>query len=144
MESSPYIIRILVVLLAGILLTMDGYAQRRLKRWPCMTRFAARHTVWGTLNAKSSTVISGVSPTMPKGCRCDNTVIVDVLIDKNGRVVCARFKKGHPLLRDSAVEAVKKWTFRPILLSGTPVFAYAHLELKFSEFDENKNPSNPF
>jgi TonB family protein len=76
--------------------------------------------------------IERVNPKLPSGCRCEGTVMVDILINTEGKVVCAKFAKGHPLLSSAAIEAARQWIFKPFELSGVKLSVYGHLELRFS------------
>jgi TonB family protein len=49
-----------------------------------------------------------------------------------GRVANARAINGHPLLRDAAVEAARKWVFKPKTLDGFPVTARIVLNFDFT------------
>jgi len=65
-------------------------------------------------------------PEMPPEARrhhgVDYTVIVEAVIDAQGRVQSTRVLKGQPWgLTDSAVQAMRQWTFSPVTLDGTPV-----------------------
>jgi len=48
-------------------------------------------------------------------------VIVQCVIDVQGRVSEARVLRGHPLLDSSALEAVRQWRYEPTRLNGTAV-----------------------
>jgi TonB family protein len=51
-----------------------------------------------------------------------NRVIIETIIDAQGRVRSTRVLKGQPQkLTESAVQAVREWTFSPATLDGTPV-----------------------
>jgi TonB family protein len=45
-------------------------------------------------------------------------VVLEVEVDTKGRVKEAKVLKGDPPLSDAAVEAVKKWLYKPLLLNG--------------------------
>ncbi len=47
-------------------------------------------------------------------------VIVQVLINKDGKVECARGVKGHPLAISSAIDSVPKWVFKPYAVNNEP------------------------
>lgn len=70
-------------------------------------------------------------PTYPKGCRCQETVKVRIVIDMSGSVISARADSENPLLRISAVEAAYKTKFAPTLSTISPIFVVAFLEYKF-------------
>jgi TonB family protein len=59
-------------------------------------------------------------------------VIVEVIIDKTGRVVGARILKALPFgLSEAAVEAVKQWRFRPATVRGNPIDVFFNLTVNF-------------
>lgn len=75
----------------------------------------------GIINSK---VISRVEPTYPpiaKAARAQGTVVVQITVDEDGKVISAHAVSGHPLLRHAAVSAVREWRFSPTLLEGQPV-----------------------
>ena len=41
-----------------------------------------------------------------------------ILFDSTGRASYIRWKCGHPLITGVAIEAVRKWTFKPVLANG--------------------------
>ena len=47
-------------------------------------------------------------------------VVVEAIIDGAGRVADARILRSIPLLDAAALDAVKQWEFRPVLLNGVP------------------------
>lgn len=49
------------------------------------------------------------------------TVVLHVIIGKNGSVKSARPVSGLPNLRDSAVKAVLQWEYKPTLVNGAAV-----------------------
>jgi protein TonB len=51
----------------------------------------------------------------------DGTVVLHVIIGKNGSVKNARPVSGLPNLRDSAVNAVLQWQYKPTLVNGVAV-----------------------
>jgi TonB family protein len=60
------------------------------------------------------------------------TVILETVIDKDGRVGDVRLLKGQPYgLSEKAIDAVKQWTFKPATLDGKPVKVYYVLTVNF-------------
>jgi TonB family protein len=69
-------------------------------------------------------VITRVNPVYPPSARKMNatgTVEVEVTISEKGLVVEATAISGHFALRSAAVEAARKWVFKPAIFSGVPV-----------------------
>jgi protein TonB len=65
-----------------------------------------------------------VVPEYPKLAReagVQGVVIIECRVDIEGRVVDARVLRGHLLLNDAALEAVRQWRYRPTLLNGQRV-----------------------
>jgi len=129
--------QVLSAVLVTLIFVASGLAQNHQKRWPCKDtpRIAGRANgtpFWLTHKKLESMAINKVSPKQPSSCRCEVAVIVDILINQEGRVECARLKRGHRLLRDASLEAARKWTFKPYTLSGEALSVYGHLELHFS------------
>jgi TonB family protein len=68
--------------------------------------------------------ITRVNPVYPPSARKMNatgTVEVEVTISEKGLVVEATAISGHFALRSAAVEAARKWVFKPAIFSGAPV-----------------------
>jgi protein TonB len=62
-----------------------------------------------------------VYPPIARATRVQGQVQIEVVIDVDGSVIQATMIDGHPLLRQSALEAAQHWKFRPTLLSGEPI-----------------------
>ena len=62
----------------------------------------------------------------------DKTVVVDIFVDKNGKVVKAAASKGHPFLRPSAVSAARRIEFSPIEIESKPVNMCGSIILKWN------------
>lgn len=45
-------------------------------------------------------------------------VAIQVVIDKNGRVICTNGVEGHPLGIASAIRSLREWTFKPYISKG--------------------------
>jgi hypothetical protein len=48
-------------------------------------------------------------------------IVVDVLVDSKGEVICAKAINGHPIIRADVQNAVGQWTFRTVRQKGVPV-----------------------
>ena len=80
-------------------------------------------------------VISGPKPEYtPEAmqARVEGTVVMEVLVDEDGRVPDARVIRSIPLLDQTALDTVKTWRFTPAQLNGTPVPVLVIVELDFN------------
>jgi protein TonB len=78
--------------------------------------------------------LSGEGPAYPPlahRARVQGTVLLDVRVGTDGKVTQLKVVSGHPMLRDAAVAAVRRWIYRPALLNGEPVEASARAEITF-------------
>jgi protein TonB len=60
-------------------------------------------------------------PDMAREARVSSVVILEAVIGTDGRVDRVKVLRGHPLLNDSAIEAVKQWVYSPTTLNGVAV-----------------------
>jgi protein TonB len=65
--------------------------------------------------------VAPVYPQMALAARKEGTVILQAVIDEQGRVREVQILRGDQLLNDAAMQAVAKWQFTPTLLNGTTV-----------------------
>jgi periplasmic protein TonB len=86
----------------------------------------------GVLQGKAINKIQPPYPPIAKAARASGAVQVQVTISEEGRVLEAAVLSGHPLLRDSALQAAKRWTFQPTELSGVPVKVQGILTFNFT------------
>ena len=53
------------------------------------------------------------------------------ILAKDGTIRNLQVLSGHPLLVPAALEAVRKWVYRPTLLNGVPVEVIAPIDVVF-------------
>jgi protein TonB len=58
-------------------------------------------------------------------------VLLQVTVGETGDVVDIKIIRGHPLLNDGAVSAVRQWKYSPTLLNGEPVPVIATVTVNF-------------
>ena len=76
----------------------------------------------GTVTAAS--IINQTRPVYPAlamQARIQGNVVLHAIIDKDGGVAQLEVISGHPLLVQAALDAVKRWRYRPTLLNEEPV-----------------------
>jgi TonB family protein len=76
--------------------------------------------------------VQPVYPTEAKQARIQGVVILETLIGKDGKVMSVRVISGHPLLQQSAVDAVSQWLYKPTFLNGQPVEVVTTTTVNFS------------
>jgi len=70
-------------------------------------------------------------PEMARAARVSGTVVIDCLIDPQGRVAEAHVVRSTPLLDQAALTAVKKWRYTPTLYGGIPVPVLMTVTVRF-------------
>ena len=75
----------------------------------------------GVLNGKALRLPQPLYPASAKAARASGTVVVQILVDEQGKVVAAEAVSGHQLLRPVAVQAAYLARFSPVVLEGQPV-----------------------
>ena len=81
--------------------------------------------------AKILTQVAPVYPALAKQARISGVVRLEAVISRNGFIESLRVKSGYPLLTSAAVDAVRKWIYRPTLLNGEPVEVLTEIEVNF-------------
>lgn len=88
--------------------------------------------VGGTV--QTSKLIRKVDPVYPelaKRARVSGIVLLQVVVSETGQVKDAKLIRGHPLLNQSAIDAVRQWQYSPTLLNGEPVPVIATVTVNF-------------
>jgi TonB family protein len=75
----------------------------------------------GFLNDKAKSLPSPTYPPAARAVRASGAVIVQVLVNEQGKVVSASVASGHPLLRAAAEHAARQAEFEPMIISGQKV-----------------------
>jgi periplasmic protein TonB len=71
-------------------------------------------------------------PPLAKTARIQGSVLLQAEISKTGDIQNLRVISGHPMLIQSALEAVKQWKYRPYYLNGEPVEVETQITVNFS------------
>ena len=78
--------------------------------------------------------IRGAAPVYPELARrahVEGKVVLECVIDTDGRVTDLRVISGHPLLANAALDAVRRWEYIPTRLNGQPVRVILTVTVKF-------------
>ncbi len=73
-----------------------------------------------------------VYPAIAKAARVQGTVTLAATISKTGTIENLTVVSGPPMLAQAAVEAVRRWRYRPYLLNGEPVEVQTEVTVSFT------------
>jgi protein TonB len=83
----------------------------------------------------SGLLIRKVQPTYPplaKQARISGSVVLQAVIGKDGTIQNLRAVSGHPMLIQSAIDAVRQWKYKPYFLNGEPVEVDTQVTVNFT------------
>jgi protein TonB len=73
-----------------------------------------------------------VYPLLARQARIQGMVVLHAIIDKEGKVSQLEVISGHPLLVQSALDAVKQWRYKATQLNGEPVEVDTTIQVTFA------------
>ena len=78
--------------------------------------------------------VKPIYPDLARQALVDGTVLVHVLVGRDGRVREVRLdsREHVPMLDTAALEAARQWTFEPARMNGHSVAVWVSLPFKFS------------
>jgi protein TonB len=80
-------------------------------------------------------LINRIQPTYPplaKQARIFGAVVLQAEISKDGSIQNLHVLSGHPMLVPAALEAVKRWKYKPYILNGEPVEVETTITVNFT------------
>lgn len=86
----------------------------------------------GVARGNAIVKVQPLYPASAKKMQAAGSVQVQVIISEEGRVIEATTVSGHPLLSSAAVDAARKWVFKPTMLNGIPVQVQSTLTFVFT------------
>jgi protein TonB len=78
--------------------------------------------------------IHGIAPVYPdlaRRARVQGKVLLECVIDTDGRVTDLHVVSGNPLLAEAATEAVRRWVYSPTTLNGQPIRVILTVTVRF-------------
>ncbi|MDD5542340.1 MAG: energy transducer TonB [Acidobacteriia bacterium] len=75
--------------------------------------------------------VNPVYPQLAKAARIQGSVVLEVTVSKQGTVQNVSVLSGHPILVQAAIDAVRQWIYRPVLLNGQPVEVVTTVTVNF-------------
>jgi len=79
--------------------------------------------------------IRDFKPAYPEEAKANGVqgiVILEAVIDVDGRVIDVKVLRGQPLLNEAAIDAVSQWQFTPTLLDSQPVQVLMTVTVNFT------------
>jgi len=70
-------------------------------------------------------------PELARLARVEGDVEFEAVISKDGTIEQLKVLRGHPLLVNAALEAVRQWRYQPTLLNGEPVEVVTEITVNF-------------
>jgi periplasmic protein TonB len=71
-------------------------------------------------------------PALARATRTSGTVVLQATISRGGTIENLRVVSGPAILRQTALDAVKQWRYRPYMLNGQPVEVETSVEVNFT------------
>jgi len=75
--------------------------------------------------------VSPIYPEIAKIRRLSGSVIVEVKVNKEGKVVSVRYVSGQAVFTDAAADAVRQWKFKPATLNGQAIEQTTQIKVDF-------------
>jgi periplasmic protein TonB len=92
----------------------------------------ARGQVGGAIRPPARlTYVEPAMPQIAQAAAVQGVVILEIVIGRDGHVTGAKVLRPVPLLDQSALDAVRQWTFMPTLLNGVPVEVIMTITVSF-------------
>jgi periplasmic protein TonB len=83
-------------------------------------------------NAERALLTDQPAPAYPASAKAQQgTVVLQVLIDRDGTVQDAKFLQGSLAFARAAIDGVKQWKFKPYVMNGRPVSVQTNLTIIF-------------
>ena len=76
--------------------------------------------------------VTPIYPQMARQLHVQGSVVLQATIGRDGTIENLHVLSGHPLLVQSAIDAVRQWRYRPYLLSNEPVDVETQITVNFT------------
>jgi TonB family protein len=80
--------------------------------------------------------VAPVYPPLARQARIQGTVVLSIVISKEGEVRNTKLVSGHPMLAPAAIDAVKQWRYKPYISDDKPVEVETVVRVGFKMPDE--------
>ena len=87
--------------------------------------------------------VDHVEPLKPsgleRGLNLAGSVVVEIRFEPGGKVACARAKSGHPIAISAVMQAMPKWTFKPLVFGGLAKAGCGRITIKYRLRDQGSS-----
>ena len=87
----------------------------------------------GSLEDKATHRVQPSYPVAARAARISGMVTVYLTVDENGSVASVEGSIGPQLLQQPAMEAARRWKFKPTVIDGKPVRVTGHISFNFKQ-----------
>jgi TonB family protein len=97
-------------------------------------------------NVQKAKIIRQVQPVYPeiaKKANVSGTVLLHVIVAKDGTVMQIQYISGPPLLMKASMDAVRHWQYEPTLLNGEPVEVETTISVVYTLGDDSASAPLP-
>lgn len=86
----------------------------------------------GKMAAQLLTKVTPKYPPDAKKARIQGKVVLEAIIGKTGQVENLKVISGPKELQQSALDAVRQWTYKPVMMNGEPVEVRTTINVNYS------------
>jgi len=116
-------------------LLLNGITQMPPKPSRPEKRPALREPLRVSSGVQQANLIYAPKPTYPqlaKAARVQGTIKLQAIIAVDGSIKNLRLISGPPLLANAALDAVRRWQYKPTMLNGSPVEVITEIDVNFT------------
>jgi len=120
---------IFALLAVSLCLASTAFAQETQREEPQAPKIIRKSG--GVFQGAATKRVEPAYPPLAKAAKVSGSVVVEVTLDEEGKVISARALSGHPLLKDAAVAAARAWKFAPTMLEAVAVKVIGTITFNF-------------
>lgn len=94
---------------------------------PVVHQRPASHMMEGNLVTR----VQPVYPPVARQARIQGPVVLQAVISREGTIENVQVVSGHPMLVQAALDAVRRWKYRPYMLNGEPIEVETQVTVNF-------------
>jgi TonB family protein len=132
MKSNALSLRAISIVVFSLCMLSTSQAQTASQQDGSATPPRIVRKAGGVLQGAATHRVTPAYPPLARAARVSGSVVVEVTVDEEGKVMSARAVSGHPLLKDASVAAARGWRFTPTTLNGEQVKVIGTITFNFT------------